>query len=138
MLEGREDDAFFRLPRDDGGPRISALTKSARPVEGEALLPLAVRGVAFVAPLDEVRTDDLLEQVFALAGGRGTVKQEGPPAGHQEGRDTLSRESKPLRWGWHSLHENVLSNKNQHPLTRMSWQTAALFSMTNEGFSPCA
>ena len=67
--------------------------------------------VAFVAPLDEIWPDDLLEEVFALAGGRDIDRsddaQEREPS-EPPGSAAHAREREVIRSVCHSLHENVL------------------------------
>jgi hypothetical protein len=67
--------------------------------------------VAFVAPLDEIRPDDLLKEVFALAGGRDIDRrddtQERKPS-EPHGSAAHEREPDVIRSVCHSLYENVV------------------------------
>ena len=67
--------------------------------------------VAFVAPLDEIRPDDLFKEVFALAGGRDAGQrddtQEGEPS-EPHGSAAHAREPEVIGSVCHSLYENVL------------------------------
>ena len=71
----------------------------------------AMSSVAFVAPLNEIRPDDLLEEVFALAGGgdidrRDDTQEREPSEPH--GSVAHAKEPDVIRSVCHSLYENVL------------------------------
>ena len=71
----------------------------------------AAGSVAFVAPLDEIRPDDLLEEVLAFAGGRDAGQrddaQEGEPS-EPHGSAAHAKAPDVIRSVCHSLYENVL------------------------------